>query len=223
MDGTMLRAVIFDMDGVIIDSQPYHFAVEEAMCREIGIEVSTEESHSFVGMAGEKVWDYLKNKFGLQKSIEKLMAFENKARIEYFSSLENVKPIPGIVALLEEMNEHNIKTALASSSSIEVINIFISKLGLAHYFQHIISGNSVASGKPDPDIFIHTAKALQEDAANCVVIEDSANGVRAAKDAGMKCIGFKNANSGDQDLSLADMVTDDFRKVNLEILESLYN
>ncbi len=193
----MLRAVIFDMDGVIIDSQPYHFAVEEAMCREIGIEVSTEESHSFVGMAGEKVWDYLKNKFGLQKSIEELMAFENKARIEYFSSLENVKPIPGIVDLLEEINEHTIKTALASSSSIEVINIFISKLGLAHYFQHIISGNSVASGKPDPDIFIHTAQALQEAAADCVVIEDSANGVKAAKLAGMKCIGFSNANSGD--------------------------
>lgn len=218
----MLRAVIFDMDGVIIDSQPYHFAVEEAMCREIGIEVSTEESHSFVGMAGEKVWDYLKNKFGLQKSIEELMAFENKARIEYFSSLENVKPIPGIVDLLEEMNEHHIKTALASSSSIEVINIFISKLGLAHYFQQIISGNSVASGKPDPDIFIHTAKALQEAAANCVVIEDSANGVKAAKAAGMKCIGFRNANSGDQDLSLADMVIEDFRKVNLEIIEAMY-
>jgi HAD superfamily hydrolase (TIGR01509 family) len=217
----MLRAVIFDMDGVIIDSQPYHFAVEEAMCREIGIEVSTEESHSFVGMAGEKVWDYLKNKFGLQKSIEELMAFENKARIEYFSSLENVKPIPGIVDLLEEINEHTIKTALASSSSIEVINIFISKLGLAHYFQHIISGNSVASGKPDPDIFIHTAQALQEAAADCVVIEDSANGVKAAKLAGMKCIGFKNANSGAQDLSLADRVIDDFGAINTALLKSL--
>jgi len=218
----MLRAVIFDMDGVIIDSQPYHFAVEEAMCREIGIEVSTEESHSFVGMAGEKVWDYLKNKFGLQKSIEELMAFENKARIKYFSSLENIRPIPGIVDLLEEINEHTIKTALASSSSIEVINIFISKLGLAHYFQHIISGNSVASGKPDPDIFIHTAQALQEAAADCVVIEDSANGVRAAKAAGMKCIGFCNADSGDQDLSLADIVVDDFTKLTVLIIKALY-
>jgi HAD superfamily hydrolase (TIGR01509 family) len=218
----MLRAVIFDMDGVIIDSQPYHFAVEEAMCREIGIEVSTEESHSFVGMAGEKVWDYLKNKFGLQKSIEELMAFENKARIKYFSSLENIRPIPGIVDLLEEINEHTIKTALASSSSIEVINIFISKLGLTHYFQHIISGNSVASGKPDPDIFIHTAQALQEAAADCVVIEDSANGVKAAKAAGMKCIGFCNANSGAQDLSLADMVVDDFTKLTVLIIKALY-
>jgi beta-phosphoglucomutase-like phosphatase (HAD superfamily) len=65
--------------------------------------------------------------------------------------------------------------------------------------------------------------ALQEDAEDCVVVEDSVNGVKAAKEAGMKCIGFKNANSGDQDLSLAGRVIDDFRKVNLEIIESLYN
>jgi len=219
----MLRAVIFDMDGVLVDSQPYHFAVEDKMCREMGIDVSIEESHSFVGMAGAKVWNYLKNKFALQKTIEELIAFENRARIAYFSSLENVYPIPGVVALLEELKQHDIKTALASSSSVEVIEIFISKLGIGDYFQKIISGNTVEKGKPDPDIFLNTSAALGEDPADCVVIEDSANGVKAAKAAGMKCIGFKNTNSGDQDLSLADMVIDDFRKVNLEIFESLYN
>ena len=219
----MLRAVIFDMDGVIIDSQPYHFAVEEKIFRDKGIAVSTEESHSFVGMAGDLMWLYVKNKFGLRQSIKELMEYDNKIRIDYFASLEKVTPIPGIVDLLDELNRNNIKIALASSSSVEVIEIFISKSGLEHYFQQIISGDFVEKGKPAPDIFIHTAQALQEAAADCVVIEDSANGVKAAKLAGMKCIGFKNANSGDQDLSLADMVIDDFRKVNLEIIESLYN
>jgi len=218
----MLRAVIFDMDGVIVDSQPYHFAVEDKMCREMGIDVSLEESHSFVGMAGAKVWRYLKSKFGLKESIEELLAFENKARTAYFSSLVNVHPIPGVVALLEELKQHDIKTALASSSSVEVIEIFISKLGIKDYFQKIISGDAVENGKPDPDIFLYTATALGENPSDCLVIEDSANGVKAAKLAGMKCIGFRNANSGDQDLSLADMVIDDFRKVDLEILESLY-
>ena len=71
----MLRAVIFDMDGVIVDSQPYHFAVEDKMCREMGIDVSMEESHSFVGMAGAKVWGYLKNKHALPESIEELLAY----------------------------------------------------------------------------------------------------------------------------------------------------
>jgi HAD superfamily hydrolase (TIGR01509 family) len=219
----MLRAVIFDMDGVIIDSQPYHFAVEDKMCREMGIDVSVEESHSFVGMAGEKVWGYLKNKHALMESIEELLAFENKARTAYFSSLENVHPIPGVVELLKALKQHDIKTALASSSSVEVIEIFISKLRIKDYFQKIISGDAVENGKPDPDIFLHTAVALGEDPADCIVIEDSANGVKAAKDAGMKCVGFRNANSGAQDLSLADMVIDDFRKVNLEIIESLFN
>ena len=88
-----------------------------------------------------------------------------------------------------------------------------SKIALNIFINSLISGISISL------FFV----ALQEDAANCVVIEDSANGVRAAKEAGMKCIGFKNANSGDQDLSSAEMVIDDFRKVNLDIFESLYN
>jgi len=218
----MLRAVIFDMDGVLIDSQPYHFAVEDKMCREMGIDVSLEESLSFVGMAGAKVWGYLKNKFALQESIDELLAFENKARTAYFSSLENLQPIPGVVELLNVLKQHNIKTALASSSSAEVIEIFLSKMGLKDFFQHITNGDAVENGKPDPDIFLYTATALGENPSDCLVIEDSANGVKAAKLAGMKCIGFRNKNSGDQDLSLADMVIDDFRKVDLEIIESLY-
>ena len=219
----MLRAVIFDMDGVIIDSQPYHFAVEEKMCRELGIDVSIEESHSFVGMAGAKVWSYLKGKFGLKESIRELMAFENKARIACFSSLENLQPIPGVVELLEELKQLDIKTALASSSSVEVIEIFISKLRIKDYFRKIISGDSVEKGKPDPDIFLHTASAIGENPADCVVIEDSANGVKAAKGAGMKCIGFRNENSGDQDLSLADMVVDDLREINFQVLRNIQN
>jgi HAD superfamily hydrolase (TIGR01509 family) len=193
------------------------------MCREMGIDVSVEESHSFVGMAGAKVWGYLKNKHALKESIEELLAFENKARTAYFSSLKNVQPIPGVVELLKELRQNDIKTALASSSSAEVIVIFLSKMGLKDFFQHITNGDEVENGKPDPDIFLYTATALGEDPSDCLVIEDSANGVKAAKLAGMKCIGFRNANSGDQDLSLADMVIDDFRKVNLEIIESLFN
>jgi len=218
----MLRAVIFDMDGVIVDSQPYHFAVEEKICREIGIDVSLEESHSFVGMAGPKVWSYLKSKFRLQQSIEELLAYENKARVAYFSSLKNVRPISGVVELLKELKQHDIKRALASSSSAEVIEIFLSKLEIRDYFQKIISGDMVEKGKPDPDIFLYTAAALEESPTDCLVIEDSANGVKAAKRAGMKCIGFKNAHSGDQNLSLADMVIDDLRRIDLHLLFPLF-
>jgi HAD superfamily hydrolase (TIGR01509 family) len=218
----MLRAVIFDMDGVILDSQPYHFAVEEKIFRAKGIAVSTEESHSFVGMAGDRMWETVKNRYNLQESVADLMAFDNRIRVEYFASLKDVQPMPGIMELLEELRRNSIKTALASSSSVEVIDVFISKLGIARFFQRIVSGDFVEKGKPAPDIFIHTARALQEAAADCVVIEDSANGVKAAKAAGMKCIGFSNANSGDQDLSPADMVIDDFKKLTVSIIESLY-
>jgi HAD superfamily hydrolase (TIGR01509 family) len=218
----MPRAVIFDMDGVIVDSQPYHFAVEEKIFRDKGVAVSTEESHSFVGMAGDRMWEYVKNKFGLQESIAELMAIDNKVRVDYFASLKNVQPMPGVMELLKELRYNKVKIALASSSSVEVINVFISKLGVGHYFQQIISGDFVEKGKPAPDIFIHTAQALQESSANCVVIEDSANGVKAAKAAGMKCIGFLSPNSGAQDLSPADMVVDDFTKLTVSIIKALY-
>jgi len=218
----MFRAVIFDMDGVILDSQPYHFAVEEKIFREKGLAVSTEESHSFVGMAGDLMWSYVKNRYGLKESIAELMAFDNSVRIDYFSSLENVRPMPGIMELLEDLRGNAVKIALASSSSAEVIDIFNSKLGIRHYFQQIVSGDFVEKGKPAPDIFIHTARALQEPAGACVVIEDSANGVKAAKAAGMKCIGFVSPNSGAQDLSLADMMIDDFTKITVSSIKALY-
>ena len=218
----MLRAVIFDMDGVTIDSQPYHFAVEEKIFRELGVAVTEEESHSFVGMAGDRMWLYVKNKFGLRQSLKVLVEYDNRIRIDYFASLAKVTPIPGIVDLLDELSRNNIKIALASSSSVEVIEIFISKSGLKHYFQQIISGDFVEKGKPEPDIFLHTASAIGENPADCVVIEDSANGVKAAKLAGMKCIGFRNTNSGDQDLSLSDMVIDDFTKLTVSIIKAIY-
>jgi beta-phosphoglucomutase-like phosphatase (HAD superfamily) len=104
---------------------------------------------------------------------------------------------------------------------MEVINILLDKALLRKYFHAIVSGELIENGKPDPDIFIHTAELLGENVSDCIVIEDSENGVRAAKSAGMKCIGLKNDNSGNQVLSLSDTIIHDLREINYDVLKSI--
>lgn len=218
----MLKAVIFDMDGVIIDSEKYHFEIESRIFDNLGLDISIEERNSFVGGSGKKMWSYIKDKFGLNESVDQLLEHDNNLRFDYLSSLDNLEPIPGIPDLLKELHQNRLKVALASSSSIRVVDNFIKKLNLDQCFHKIVSGDSIENGKPEPDIFIYTAKLIEEEASNCTVIEDSANGVRAAKSAKMKCVGFNNPNSGSQDLSPADIIIDDIRALDCKRLRSLW-
>ena len=116
------------------------------------------------------------------------------------------------------LKEHDIPTAVASSSPIEFIETNISNLGFNDYFQFLLSGNEVTNGKPAPDIYLAAAKRLNVMPQDCVVLEDSHNGVKAAKSAGMTCIGFQNPNSGIQDISMADTVIDSIKQIDVNQL-----
>jgi HAD superfamily hydrolase (TIGR01509 family) len=224
----MLKAVIFDMDGVVVDSQPYHFKADSIIFNKLDLDIPTEERDTFVGKASRKMWSFIKNKYQLDQPVEQLMQLDKTIRIKHISAIEDVAPMPGAVDLLNDLAQNNVRIALASSSPIEVINILIDKVILRKYFHVIVSGEFIENGKPDPDIFIYTAKLLGEDVADCIVIEDSENGVRAAKSAGTKCIGLKNNNSGNQDLSLSDKIINDLHEINYHVLnlimkKSAYN
>jgi len=134
----------------------------------------------------------------------------------------NGKEIPGIKKILEELRDKKIKTAVASSSPKELIEKVIKGFDLCKYFDVLISGEEVEKGKPNPDIFLYTAKKLKVNIKNCIVIEDSTNGVKAAKKAGTKCIGFNNPDTHGQDLSKADIVINKFDILNYELLKSLF-
>lgn len=218
----MLQAVIFDMDGVIIDSEPYHYEVESLIFDRLGISIPDEERHTFIGKAPDKLWSHIRRTYRLTQSVDELMQFDRSIRLEFMASKEEIAPIPGIIDLLADLHLHTIAIALASSSSIELITLFIEKLKLESYFNAIVSGDFVERGKPDPDIFTYTAQQLKEDTSKCIVIEDSTNGILAAKAAGMACIGFRNPNSKGQDLSTADYVIDDIRKLNYDTLKRIH-
>jgi len=123
--------------------------------------------------------------------------------------------------LLNEIKYSELKLALGSSSPKKLINEVISNFDLGNYFKIVRSGENVENGKPAPDLFLKISEELEIKPENILVIEDSHNGVKAAKKAGMNCIGFSNNNSGNQDLSIADLIIEDFSKLTLEQIKNL--
>lgn len=213
-----MKKVIFDMDGVIVDSEPYYKDLYEVLYKKHGIYVLEEEKDSFVGCPSTNVWLYLKEKHNLPQSIEVLTAMESDGYYEFIQTVEDLEPIEGIQALLETFKNNGVKCSVASSSTRRVIEYVVEKLQIKQYFDHIISGDEVEHGKPAPDIFLEIAKRYGNSPKEFLVIEDSCNGVTAAKTAGMTCVGYQNANSGNQDISKADLIIDKFSKENIKAI-----
>ena len=217
----MLKAVIFDMDGVLIDSEPFHLIINMRIFNELGINVSFEEYQTFIGTTHEYMWSSLKEKYGLPQKVSELVNMQVSGNIEYLKN-EKVEAIKGVIDLLSEIEKENIKIGIASSSPKEVIELVINKLGISNYFRAIVSGEDFEKGKPAPDIFLEAARLLDTEPMNCVVVEDSEKGVKAAKAAGMKCVGFRNHNTGNQDLSRADLIVDEYNSLKISTLRDLF-
>jgi beta-phosphoglucomutase family hydrolase len=209
----MIKAFIFDMDGVIIDSEPMHFETEKMVMREFGIEIQDDELSSYVGVAGLKMWADLIDKYQLNAAPDMLVKKKSQYSKIYFGN-ESFSTINGIDDLLGDLKRKGIYIGLASSSAREFIELILNKLNIFHYFDVIVSGEEVGKSKPEPEIFLKAASHLNVSPQYCMVLEDSSNGVKAAKSAGMKCIAFRNPNSGNQDLSLADIVVDSISDIN---------
>ena len=216
----MVTAVIFDMDGVIIDSEPLHKQVVIDVLKEFGVHFSLKDVDRFVGNTNKTLWTTLKDEYDLDVSVSELGRRQHEKNMEEFQSCPNIL-ISGIEDLLQSLHESHHKTAIASSSNIEFIDEVVRKYRLEAFFNETVSGQEVKNGKPAPDIFIETAKRLGVAPDRCVVIEDSKNGVEAAKRAGMKVIGYLNPNSGNQDISRADTVVNSINLIDIELMNSL--
>lgn len=208
-----MKAVIFDMDGVIIDSEPVYNGIHEKMLRDFGVKEILDVPEDYTGMTNSAVFKIVREKYNLKQTVEEISAYQLKVILEEFSRLED-EPIDGIRDLLAFLKEQQIKTAIASSSARKLIETVVKKFNLMAFFDVIVSGEEVPAGKPAPDVFLEAARQLHVSPEDCLVIEDSKNGTIAAKEAGMSCIGFKNPNSGNQDLSRADNVVLSIRDIH---------
>ena len=211
-----MKAVIFDMDGVLVDSQPYHFKADIDTMAEYGVIKDQKFYESFAGTLTADRMRTLKEMFGLDVPVEE-MTIKRENMILDTMGKEDIKPVSGIPEFLRSIKEKGLTTAVASSSDYKLINLILDRLKIAQYFDSVTSGSDVKRGKPSPDVFLLAAERIGIEPAECLVVEDSENGVKAAKAAGMKVLGYINPTSGKQDLSLADFITDDFKKISIDM------
>lgn len=211
-----MKAVIFDMDGVLIDSQPYHFKADIDTMAEYGVIKDQKFYEAFAGTLTSDRMRILKDLFKLDIPVEEMVKKREDMILEIMAR-EDIKPVSGIPEFLKSIKNRGLKTAVASSSGYDLIGLILSRLGISEYFDSITSGNDVKRGKPDPDVFLLAAERIGVNPRDCFVVEDSENGVKAAKSAGMKALGYINPTSGYQCLDMADFITDDFKKVNIEM------
>lgn len=205
----MLKAVIFDMDGVIIDSELQHGKAALRVFHTYGVDVGLEYHSRFVGSSTRHMADATIEQFGLTVDADTLVQEINQAKRE-IAKEEGYLPLPGVQELIQALAQEGLKLAIASSSSTNEIERVIKTLKLRKYFSCIISSSRVANPKPAPDCFELALKELGINATEAMIIEDSCNGLQAAKAAGITCVGLVNPNSGEQDLSKADVLLERF-------------
>lgn len=198
------KAVIFDMDGVLVDTEPLHVQHEKSLFSMLGLDISDEEHAGYMGVATDLMWKQIVSHRNLPHDFRDLTEFHIREGLPFFESLEKIDPMPGLIDLLEKLKAREIPMAVASSSDAEIIRIVLEKSGLKSYFKHAVSSSEAGKSKPEPDVFLYAANLLGVAPENCVVFEDSKNGIKAAKAAGMTCIAYSGANSGEQDRSQAD-------------------
>ena len=217
-----LKGVIFDMDGVIVNSEPQHVAFEVDILKSLGIDFPENGFPEYAGLAMDKFWLSLKKRYDLKQPVEELLAYDTAMRSKAFRAQDHFDIPSGVVSLIKSLKRAGIPLALASSSHTMVIDAIFDKLGFRRYFDVVVSGFELKNGKPAPDIFLYAADLLGTPHAESMVIEDTANGVLAAKNAGMKCLGYQNpTNPTRQDLSKADLVIDSFESVTLDQLRKV--
>lgn len=217
----MLKAVIFDMDGVLIDSEPLHAKAAVLAFKNIGVNITLEYCYQFIGRTNAHMLETIIHDYNLTYSCEELLDLYNESRRQLIDK-EGYSPIPYTKELIEDLYRHGIKLAIASSSSIQDIEEVVTSLGIKKYFDHLISGTTVKHPKPAPDVFLKAAQELGVHTNECIIIEDSYSGLMAGKSADIPVIGFANPNSGNQNLSDACIIIEGFDEIDYNYLNQIH-
>jgi beta-phosphoglucomutase len=212
-------AVIFDMDGVIVDSNPAHKEAINEFCKQHDIVLDEEKFRTHVN--GRQNRDWIPAVFGSEMAKEEILKLaEEKEKLFRKVYEPTITPLPGLENFLNKLKERGIPVAIATSAPVENVNFTLERTGLRKYFETILDDRNVSKGKPHPDIYIKTVEALKYPASECIVFEDSLAGVESAKGAGCKVVGVLTTHTKEE-LKQTDYTIRDFNEISIEILEKI--
>ncbi|MDQ0593089.1 beta-phosphoglucomutase [Chryseobacterium ginsenosidimutans] len=217
-----LKAVLFDMDGVIVDTEPLHRKAYFKTFKDMGIDVSEDLYTSFTGASTKRVCDILITQFNLKQTYEEIAKTKRDYFKDYFYNDEEFDLIPGVKELIQHYYENGITLILASSATMNTINMVFEKFELEKYFSGKISGAELKESKPHPEVFLLAAEMANQPVENCMVIEDSTNGILASHRANIFCAAYRSPHSKNQDYTLANIVVSDYLDLELDKLSKYF-
>lgn len=214
----LIKAFLFDLDGVIVDTARYHYLAWKELANGLGFDLSEEDNEKLKGISRQESLDIVLSLGGISLDTiakEKLAAEKNLRYLELCNHITAADVLPGVLNFLDEIRYAGLKIALGSAS--KNAKFILERLDILTYFDSVVDGNRITRGKPDPEIFLTGASDLAVRPEYCVVFEDAESGVAAAKSAGMFAIGVGNAEI----LKAADLVISGFESFNLKDIRSL--
>lgn len=213
---TNIKACIFDLDGVIVDTAKYHYLAWKRLAKELGFDFTEEDNEILKGISRMKSLDILlqigKLSFN-EKTKEELAAKKNAWYVEYISNMDSSEILPGVINFLKSLRNNNIKISLGSVS--KNAKLILNNVGIAPYFDAVIDGTKITHAKPDPEVFLKGAEELGVKPCECVVFEDAQAGIEAAINAGMFSVGVGSLKT----LSKANFVISSFEEMTLNRLK----
>jgi HAD superfamily hydrolase (TIGR01509 family) len=216
----MTETVIFDMDGVVIDSEIHWEKPDLDFLRSIAPDISQEEIRKRTGMNMNDTYDLLKANHDIRISLEEFIAYYDIVAEDILNN--KVSLLDGFIELIQDLKSKGFRTALVSSSQQSWIDIAVNRFKLSRYFDLILSAQGLGfKGKPNPEIYLHAADKLGVNPSQCVVIEDSPSGIQSAKAAGMVVIGTSQCTGDKHDISRANLEINHFSELSVERVREL--
>jgi HAD superfamily hydrolase (TIGR01509 family) len=215
-----IKAIIFDFDGLILDTETPEFESWQVIFKNYGYDLPFSEWKKCVGSSNLdfEPTDYLGQLMGHPVNKKKV---EHEKRIISLAAIMKLPPLPGVEEMIKSAHSRGIKLAVASSSSTEWVWLNLSRLGLHQYFDAICGGNEVPAVKPDPALYIKALEELEVQPDQAIVFEDSPNGILAAQRAGIFCVAVPNQISIQMGVNHADMVVKSMADINIDQLEKI--
>lgn len=213
-----MKACIFDLDGVIVDTAKYHFLAWKKLAGELGVELTVQDNERLKGVGRMESLEIILSMGNISKTPKEKLELTDKKNawfVDFIQAMKKDEIFEGVILLLSELKKNKIKIALASSS--KNAQAVISKLEIVDWFEVVVDGTMIKNSKPDPEIFLMAAEQLNVNPIDCIVVEDAEAGVEAAKSAGMKCVGVGNYRQ----LGKADQVIAHIKELNYTMLINL--